>query len=103
MFGGSIDWTALLSLGLICLTCIIAVKAYLAQSEKNMKREQEHELMKTRLYTDRDIKTAQIETASLMQGFNMPADEGDGTQQLINIALQNPELVQQFIGKLKKE
>ncbi|MDO9573468.1 MAG: hypothetical protein Q7I94_00630 [Candidatus Contubernalis sp.] len=100
MFGG-INWTEVLSLLLVCLTVLGAVGAYLKQSERSQKREHEQELMKVRLYTDRDIKTAQIETASLMQGFQEPAENQDSTQALINMALQNPEMINGLIDKFK--
>jgi len=99
MFGG-VDWTELFSLLLVCLTVLGVASAYLKQSEKSQKREHEQELMKVRLYTDRDIKTAQIETASLMQGFSEPAEEQDFSTQIMSIAAQNPELVKQFMEKL---
>jgi len=103
MFGG-VDWTELLSLLLVCITILGAVSAYLKQSEKNQKREHEQELMKVRLYTDRDIKTAQIETASLMQGFNYEPDgEADTMQELIKFASENPQIVEAFKQKLIKE
>jgi len=100
---GAINWTDLLSLGLVCLTALGAVKAYLVQQEKSQKREHEQELMKVRLYTDRDIKTAQIETAAYSQGFNLPDEEQDISTQIMQFAASNPEIVQKFMQNLKKE
>jgi len=103
MFGASIDWTNLLGLVTICLTSAGVVKAYLIQQERNQKREHEQELMKVRLWTDRDIKTAQIETAAYTQGFELPDSEQDISSQIMQFAASNPEIVQKFMQNLKKE
>lgn len=98
---GSIDWTSIFGLLLVCFTILGAVKLYLVQSERSQKREHEQELMKVRLYTDRDVKTAQIESSALQYGFSEPA-ETDGSQQLLNMVLQNPDMIKGVIENLKK-
>lgn len=92
------DITSIISLGLLCFTIYAAVINYLKQSEKLQRREHEQELLKVRLYTDRDIKTAQIENTALAQGFQ----EENSMSNLVSMALQNPTMIKDLLEKFNK-
>lgn len=98
----SIDVTSIFSFSVACVTVVSIFQQYMKNSERLQKREHEQELMKVRMYTDRDIRTAQIENTSMAQGFNTEAYD-DGFQGLLNMALKNPDIVNQFIEKIKNK
>lgn len=64
---------------------VVCVKIYTSA-------ETEKQLEKTRMYTERDIRTANIEASVERNGFNEPQDQG--IEGLVSMALANPQVLQ---------
>lgn len=86
--------SGIIELLIIAGAIVISVKMYVtAETDK--------QLEKARIYADRDIRTANIESNTMNYGFNEPTanQEGDTISQLIGLAVSNPQILQSLLSK----
>jgi hypothetical protein len=70
---------------------------------KKINSESDTQLLKARIYADKDRDIARLES-SVINSLSSDSSnyENDSMQQIMNLALQNPQLVNQFLEKIKK-
>jgi len=88
----------------IVVIASIAIKTWSTVEQYKADRLSEERENKARIYTQKDIKVAQIESAAIANGFDAPdLDASGGVESLLPL-LQNPEiakLAEQFLAPKK--
>lgn len=103
------DWASLVMPVALTASVIVCYNAYLTSSEKRHRLTLEHErkknqeeldtqLTKARIYADKDRDIARLETSVLSGIDESPNDMNS----LVSSVLQNPELLQSFLDKIKQ-